>query len=313
MNSFFIAVTAVTPFLLYLLYGFIMRRAGVTDEAFLGKLNKVIFRCFYPFLSFYNIYSIDPDLKFRFSFVLFCAGLVLVLIIALLLTVPRLIRDRKQAGSYIQAVYRSNCVLYALPLAQSVYGQDGASLSAMMVAMVVPLYNVAAVLMLEYFGGQKRSSRKHLLIGTLTNPIIIGSIAGIFCYALKIHFPEALDKPFNAFNQLTTPMAMFVLGGSLHFSKTGRYKKLLISGLALRLVIVPALALLATIAAGFSPAERFAVFACFATPSAAASFPMAAGMGCDGELAGQFVVIGTVLSVFTLFLWIFFLGQTGLL
>ena len=131
---------------------------------------------------------------------------------------------------------------------------------------------------------------------------------------LKRAWLAEADGTMHAFHVSHLIMgAMFVLGGSLHFSKTGRYKKLLISGLALRIVIVPALALLATIVAGFSPAERFVVFACFATPSAAASFPMASGMGCDGELAGQFVVIGTVLSVFTLFLWIFFLGQIGLL
>ena len=313
MDSFIIAATAVTPFLVYMLYGYIMRRAHVTDEAFLDKLNKVVFRCFFPFLSFYNIYRIDPELKFRFSFVLFCAALVLALIGILLVTVPRVITDRKQAGSYIQAVYRSNCVLYALPLAQSVYGQDGASLAAMMVAVVVPLFNVSAVLILEYFGEQERASWKKLLRGVITNPIIIGVIIGLFFYVLRLRLPEALDAPANAFNRLTTPLAMFVLGGSLHFSQTRRYRKLLISGLSLRLVIIPAAALCAAYAAGFSAAERFVIFACFATPSAAASYAMASGMGCDGELAGQFVVLGTVLSVLTLFLWIFFMGSAGLL
>ena len=69
----------------------------------------------------------------------------------------------------------------------------------------------------------------------------------------------------------------------------------------------------ASLAAGFSPEERFVIFACFATPSAAASYAMASGMGCDGELAGQFVVWGTALSILTLFLWIFFMGQAGIL
>jgi cation diffusion facilitator family transporter len=129
----------------------------------------------------------------------------------------------------------------------------------------------------------------------------------------KIRFPEAIDKPLNALNGITTPLAMFVLGGSLHFSETKKYRRLLASGLVLRLVIVPGIALLAAIAASFPPAERFVIFACFATPSAAASYAMASAMGCDGELAGQFVVLGTVLSILTLFLWIFFMGQAGLL
>ena len=182
-----------------------------------------------------------------------------------------------------------------------------------MVAVVVPLFNVSAVLILEYFGEQERASWKKLLRGVITNPIIIGVIIGLFFYVLRLRLPEALDAPANAFNRLTTPLAMFVLGGSLHFSQTRQYRKLLISGLLLRLVIIPAAALCAAVLAGFSPAERFVIFACFATPSAAASYAMASGMGCDGELAGQFVVLGTVLSVLTLFLWIFFMGSAGLL
>ena len=66
-----------------------------------------------------------------------------------------MIKGKRQAGSYIQAVYRSNCVLYALPLTQSLYGQEGGSIAAMMIALVVPIYNVSAVLILEYFGGRK--------------------------------------------------------------------------------------------------------------------------------------------------------------
>ena len=38
---------------------------------------------------------------------------------------------------------------------------------------------------------------------------------------------------------------------------------------------------------------------------------MAQNMGGDGELAGQFVVISTAVSMFTLFLWIFFMKSGG--
>ena len=48
-------------------------------------------------------------------------------------------------------------------------------------------------------------------------------------------------------------------------------------------------------------------------PTAISSFPMAKGMGCDGELAGEIVVVTSVFSVLTMFLWIFGLKQFGLL
>ena len=55
---------------------------------------------------------------------------------------------------------------------------------------------------------------------------------------------------------------------------------------------------------------------CHFTEDCACSTSMTARidvMGCDGELAGQFVVIGTVLSVLTLFFWILFMGMVGIL
>lgn len=53
--------------------------------------------------------------------------------------------------------------------------------------------------------------------------------------------------------------------------------------------------------------ELFLVIAVFATPVASGSYPMAQNMGGDGELAGQLVFLSTVISVFTLFGWIFVL------
>ena len=39
---------------------------------------------------------------------------------------------------------------------------------------------------------------------------------------------------------------------------------------------------------------------------------MAENMGGDGELAGEFVVLSTAVSVITIFLWVFVLREMGL-
>ena len=40
---------------------------------------------------------------------------------------------------------------------------------------------------------------------------------------------------------------------------------------------------------------------------------MARTMGCDGDLAGEIVVVTSIFSILTIFLWIFGLKQFGLL
>ena len=50
-----------------------------------------------------------------------------------------------------------------------------------------------------------------------------------------------------------------------------------------------------------------------ATPVATASFSMAQNMGGDGDLAGELVVSSTIISIVTLFLWIFLMSSLGLI
>ena len=57
MESFLVAVNAVIPFFCYLALGYTMKIRGVVKEEFLQKLNQMVFRVFYPFMTFYNIYK----------------------------------------------------------------------------------------------------------------------------------------------------------------------------------------------------------------------------------------------------------------
>ena len=50
VESFMVALNAVMPFLLLLSVGFLSVRAGLTDRAFMQRLNTLNFRLFFPFL-----------------------------------------------------------------------------------------------------------------------------------------------------------------------------------------------------------------------------------------------------------------------
>ena len=112
---------------------------------------------------------------------------------------------------------------------------------------------------------------------------------------------------------MTSPLALFVLGGTLHFNAIRKNLKYLAPVLTIKLVFLPAVIVAIAYALGLRELELFLLIAIYATPVAAASYPMAQNMGGDGELAGQFVVISTVASVVTLFLWIFFMKSVALI
>ena len=93
-----------------------MKIKGVVKEDFLQQLNKMVFKVFYPFMTFYNIYKADASSLPRPVMLIFCGVSILVLEVILVLTVPRLVKENPRRGVIIQAIYRSNFVLFGLPL-----------------------------------------------------------------------------------------------------------------------------------------------------------------------------------------------------
>ncbi|MDO5391913.1 MAG: AEC family transporter [Eubacteriales bacterium] len=310
MENFWVAVNAVVPFCIYIAFGLFTRSIGLVAEDFTKQLNQMVFRAFFPIMMFYNLYSMDLSQKFDGKLVLTGIGSLFVLIALLCLIVPLIVKENSRCGVMIQAIYRSNFVLFAIPLTESVFGSEGVALASMMVAIVVPIYNVVAVIVLEYFrGGVPKIGQ--LAKNVLSNPMIMGAIVGLVFFGLHMHLPACVEKPVKAFSDLSTPLALFVLGSTLHFSSIRKNLKYLVSALGLKLVIIPSIIMVLAVKLQFRPVECFVLFAMFATPVAAASYPMAQNMGGDGELAGELVVTSTVVSVFTIFLWIYFLKNIG--
>ena len=220
MENFLFALNTVLPFLLYIAFGYGVRMAGLADEDFMKRLNKVIFQAFFPILMFNNLYSIPEGMTLNLRLVAVAIISVLLLQAVLLAVVPRLVKENERRGVIIQAIYRSNFVLFGIPLATSVFGEEGTLLATMMVAIVIPVYNITAVVILELFRGGKVPVSV-LIKNILKNPMIRGALLGFIFHMLGIKLPVSVEGPIKQFANLTTPLALFVLGGTLHFNAIG--------------------------------------------------------------------------------------------
>lgn len=313
LESFMIALNAVFPFLILLFVGFLAVRTGLTDRMFMTRLNKLNFRLFFPFLMFNNIYSAQPEDLPSLRLMLFGPLSVVLLILVLLAFVPRIVRENPRRGVIIQAVFRSNFIIYGIPLTTSIFGTERSSVCGMMVMIMVSLFNIAAVVVLEIFRDDRKIRLKPLLLGLVKNPLLQGCAAGLLFFALKIRLPDFIASPVASLASLATTLAMIVLGASLVFDELRKNKKTLISVLFVRLVLLPLLMVSAGWLLGLRGIELFLVLMIFGTPVATASYPMASNMGGDGQLAGQLVFVSTVVSLGTIFLFIYAMSRLGLL
>jgi len=313
LESFMVAFNAVAPFLILLGIGFGAVRLKLTDRDFMNRLNKLNFRLFFPFMMFNNVYNAKPeDLP---SVKLMLAGpLTFLAVVALLLIiVPQLVKENPRRGTIIQAIFRSNFIIYGIPLTTYVFGNDKASVCGMMVLIMVSLFNVASVAVLEMFRDGGKVRLMPLLLGILKNPLMQGCIVGLAFYLLQIKLPPFIETPVTSLAGVATTLALVVLGANLKFDELKKNSRTIIAVLATRLILLPLIMVPLGYLIGLRGVELFLILMIYGTPVATASYPMAQNMGGDGQLAGQLVFVSTVVSLVTIFLFIFTMSQLGLL
>ncbi len=308
MEDLFFSINAVAPLFILIAAGYIAKQINCVSDTFLSEANNFVFKFLLPLMLFQNIRA-----TFQGEFTnpkLICtavAGISLVIVLSFCV-VPLLVKRKGQRGSIIQGIYRSNFLIYGMPLATGMYGQDAAQSISMLMGVMIPFYNVAAVIILSIFSETRKHSLSvvQLCKDIFTNPLILGCLAGILFGFFQLTIPTAIDKPISGLAGAASPLALFLMGGEFKFKRLSTNLWKVISVTTVRLAIVPTIAMLVFIAMGFRKVDLSVLLCIFATPTAVSSYIMAQNMGCDGELSGQIVVLTTVCSSISIFFFVFF-------
>lgn len=311
VSNLIVAVCAIIPLFFLMLIGVAVKKMKLLTELELAHVNRMVFKIFFFFMMFYNIYTTDIAETFRPHLILF--GALGVLASALIggIIICLLEKSNKRRGAMIQAIFRSNFVIMGIPIISNIFGDDQLAIPTMMIAIIVPIYNIVSVFILETFRGG-HFYLPGILLGVLKNPMILGAILGFSMLLLGIPLPKVILKPVSQLAAATTPMALIILGASFKAGSYHEHLPQLVDCVLGRLIIVPTIMLGLAIFVGFRGVELVTLMAIFATPCAVAGYAMAQQMDSDADLAGNCVVYTTGLSCFTIFGWVFVLKTLGL-
>jgi predicted permease len=310
MSNFIVAVNAVVPMFFFIVVGLLIKYEKLMSDEEISHLNKMLFRIFFFIMLFYTTYTMDVSQTFRPRLITFGAVMLLVLYVIDFIIVCFFEKTPKKRGAMIQAIYRSNFVFMGIPLVSNIFGDKEIAVTTMMIAIIVPMYNVLGVVTLEIFRGGKFNIVKTIK-GVFTNPMILGALVGAICLFSGLKLPHAILKPLGQMSNATSMLALLVLGASFHLSSTKEHMPQLVACIISRLVIVPAIMLSLGVWYGFRGIELMTLVAIFCAPCAVASFTMAQQMDSDANLAGNCVVFSTAFSSITMCSWIILLKTLG--
>lgn len=301
----------VAPIFLLMVLGAFLKKIKIFDEEFLIKANSFAFKALFPVLLFNNIYKSKLSSEVNIKLIVFAVVVVFAIIGITLLTVPRLEKDNRNRGVIIQGLYRSNFVLFGVSLSQNLFGSEGLGAVTTLVAIIIPIYNFMAVIILDMYSNDK-SDIKENFINIITNPLIVGSVIGILVSVLQIKLPIFVEKTINDVSNMATPLALMALGGEIKVQNIHNNLKYIAVVTTGRLIVIPAAVILAALSFGFRGPELGALFSMVAPSVAVSSYTMAQQYDCNYELAGQLVFVSTMFSPFTIFMFIFVMKTVGL-
>lgn len=327
MDNLLFCLNATVPVFMLMILGFFFRKINLFDDAFVSKANKFVFTVALPVMVFEDLASTDFVSSWDGRFVLFCfAVTVISIFLAFLLSL--FFRKKYSQGEFIQAAYRSSAAILGIALIQNIYGNTG--MAPLMIIGSVPLYNIMAVVVLEFFKPCRKCEpfgdisstkktvaafRKSMLFdtikGVLTNPILIGIFLGIVWSVLHIPMPNMLSKTLGYVGNLATPLGLMAMGAAFDFKKAfGCLKPALVCAF-MKLIGFAALFLPLSLSLGFRDSQMIAILVMLGSATTVSSFVMAKNMGHDGVLSSSVVMITTFFSAFTLTLWLFVLRTGG--
>ena len=311
LQNFIICVNAVIPSAIYLIIGITLKVTGVIKDEEVKKFTHVVFVTLYPFIMFDNLYgkniAENMDMKLGLYAVVFTA----LQFAASWLFVCRIEKDNYERGAMIQALYRSNYVLMGFPIAVNLFGKGNITAVAIIMMLVVPFYNVSAVVLFETFRGGKVDIGQ-MFKRILTNPIIDGGIAAFIVMMLGIKLPSAIESTVGTLSDATAPIAMILLGAALNIKGFSSDRWRIAICTIGKLVVFPAIGIAGAVYLGIRDVQLIAVTLMVAAPVALASYAMASSMGGNGKLAGELVVVTTITSCFTIPVFLFILKTNGL-
>lgn len=307
------SLNATMPIFFMMVLGFWLKKVQFLDENTTSKINQLVFKIFLPALLFIDLAKEDFASIWDTKLVVFCF-VVTVLSITVAAVLSLLSKDRAERGEIIQAAYRSGAATLGIVFMTNIY--DNASMVALMIIGSVPLYNVAAVVILYLTSPQNaHHSRVELWKKTaknvVTNPIIIGIALGMLWSVFRIPQPVMFTKTVTYLGNMASPLALIALGASFEICDVKEKWKETIGVTCTKLLLWCILFLPVAIYMGFRDEKLVAILVMLGSATTSSCFIMSKNMGHRGAISSCAVMVTTLLSSFTLTMWLFVLRMGG--
>ena len=285
------------PDFLLIVVGFVLCRYTALNRPVWDAAERLVYYLLFPVLLFNSI--VKSPLQPAQTLSLAAAGVGTVACgIVLALALKRWPGvDARLHASGAQTVFRFNSFI-ALALAERLGGPQGLAWMALIIALCVPLCNVAAVWPLARHGGHSYGRE------LLRNPLILSTVAGLIANLIGLKFPDAVATTLQRIGLAALPVGLMAVGAGLRLGGLKASPALAAAFLSLRHAVLPMIAIGLTAALALGVEQRLIVVLFASLPTASSAYVLAARMGGDGAFVAGLVTVSTLLGMASVPIWL---------
>ena len=296
--------------LIYLSLGFAMRRVPKFPAETPVVLNTFVMYVALPALVLQKI----PSLHFSWDLLIpaLVPWILLLLVSALILLLGRLLHwSRDIIVALLIVLPLGNTSFLGFPMIEALFGGDWLPYAMIydQIGSFVALATWSTILAALYGvnAAQSQVSPAAMAMRILTFPPFLALVVGLLLKSWT--YPPLLQTTLDNLAATLVPLIMFAVGFQLKFSLAGERLSPLLSGLGIKLLLMPLLVLSGAMLLGLSgKAVQVSVFEAAMPPMiSAGAIAMMAGLA--PRLVAALVGFGLLLSFITLPLWAWLLHQ----
>jgi predicted permease len=291
-----VILLVVPDFLLMALGWALFHKLKFSADFFQGA-ERLVYFVLFPALLFHSITQTPLSLSGTYALLQATVALMLAGIALAWLAVPALRPDPLKHASVAQCAYRFNTYM-GLSLAGSLGGSAGQAIMAVIVGFAVPISNMAAV------HGLARQNGGKVFREIARNPFIIATVLALACNLAGVTAPATINVVLGRLGSCAIAIGLMCVGATL--SLQGARGSEIVMGwmIAARLVVLPLVAILLGWIMNLPLIERQMLLVFGALPTASSAYVLAARMGGDARLVAVTMSLGTLISAFTIPLWL---------
>ena len=152
MTNFILSFNIIFPIFMIMAVGYVLGRMGIISDKTNTEMNKVVFKVCLPLQLFNNVYSSNLEESVNVGMLVLAAVMILLSAGAAMLLAVITDKDNARRGAMAQGMFRSNFVIFGVPVATALFGAEAAAKASILIAVAVPMFNVLAVVVLTIFG-----------------------------------------------------------------------------------------------------------------------------------------------------------------